>query len=653
MKRLFRLAIVFLSAVTVLSISSSCTAKDDPVTDDPADSNLIEVSVEAIKSFELEREDGSTGTRVLTEDGGEGWWEVTASWKAGDKVYVYIKNYDAKSPSELYTQVGVLTAKTDGVKANKPTYGYEVEKTTLGGQLDVDLLRKDPGFPHVSLYCSYKHKLVDGFIYTGQDGTLKSIDDNYDYATCGVGARVDLAGKAIYFSNWMEFRSEQMIMRLTLKDAAGNPIKASKLSVKQTPKAYTNNNDSQGGHGKEARLMPIYALSDMFAYHIYGRYYYYDREKWLSFPEDVRTWNDYHYLDQSHLGSIEVTPSSPTDVLYLALRGNWSSGSIDYAGYLDFTATVGEETYFYRYDGSAFWTNEFVNAEVYMSNDRPSVTNPTVDLMDYTVHRGLRNWAGQTRALVEDGDLLLGPREEGDAVKVYLSDDSMAEVGTLYAQSGGYSAVNLKGDLSGTFFAGDMFLLSYLHGRVFDYTGQKGTLEDIAANYDYSTATIQVTGVDPESNTLSFGRTELRFSQEQCFVRFTLQDSEGNPLNASKLVVRCNVGEGDYLVQSKERTYLGYENISYGPIEVNLDNPSNVIYVALAGSASYGVDRKPLNLTATVGDDTYTCKKENFSFYNSGYYLCNVTMIKPVTDPDVELDASSADRYGQGTEGSL
>lgn len=639
----------------MLSISSSCTQKDDPVADDSTDSNLIEVSVEAIKSFELEGEDSSTGTRVLTEDSGDGWWEVTASWEAGDKVYVYIKNNDAQSASELYKQVGVLTAMTDGVKSTRPYgNGYEVEKTTLGGQLNVDILKTDPNFPYVSLYCSYKHKLTDGFNYTGQDGTLKSIDDDYDYATCGVGARVDLKNKAILFSNWMEFRSEQVLFRLSLKDEEGNPINASKLSVKQTPKAYTNNNDSQGGHGKEARLMPIYALSDMFAYHIYGRYYYYDREKWLSFPEDVRTWNDYHYLDQSHLGSIEVTPSSPTDVLYLALRGNWSSGSIDYAGYLDFTATVGDDTYYYRYNGSAFWTNAFVNAEVYMSKDRPSVSDPTVELVDYTVYRGYHSWSGQTRALVEDGNYISGPREEGDPVSVYLSDDSsLREVGTLYAQNGGTSLIDLKGDLSGTFFAGDMFLFSYKHGLVFDYTGQKGTLEDIADNYDYSTATMQVASVNPESNTLSFGRTELRFSQEQCFVRFTLQDSEGNPLNASKLVVRCNVGEGDYLVQSKERTYLGYENISYGPIEVNLTNPSNVIYVALAGSASYGVDRKPLNLTATVGDDTYTCKKENFSFYNSGYYLCNVTMIKPVTDPDVELDASSADRYGQGTEGSL
>ena len=122
MKRLFRWAIALSSAAIMLSISSSCTQKDDPVTDDPTDSNMIEVSVEAVKSFELEREDGSTGTRVLTEDGGDGWWEVTASWKAGDKVYVYIKNYDAKTPSELYTQVGVLTAMTDGVKSTRPYF---------------------------------------------------------------------------------------------------------------------------------------------------------------------------------------------------------------------------------------------------------------------------------------------------------------------------------------------------------------------------------------------------------------------------------------------------------------------------------------------------------------------------------------------------
>ena len=293
---------------------------------------------------------------------------------------------------------------------------------------------------------------------------------------------------------------------------------------------------------------------------------------------------------------------------------------------------------------------------------KDDVSYDVIHTVEVTAYKG----SDETRALdlSDDNKTLTAPWEEGETVEVYQlntlsqsSTDVYVNVGTLTAQSSGYTTT-LKGVIRGTFIGGESLMFSYRHGLLFDYRGQDGSLDYIADNCDYATAYADVAEVVSGTLTLS---ESLSFSSMQCVIRFSLADVDGNPINASKLTIQSSTGSGDYttdyLVQyvDMSKRYV-FEHYNSGPIEVNLSTPSNVVYVALSGAQRgplNNLTNVPLSLVATVGDYTYSCVKSNFSFELNKYYLYDVTMTKPLTDPDVDLETDSSSRYGQATVGSL
>ena len=283
-----------------------------------------------------------------------------------------------------------------------------------------------------------------------------------------------------------------------------------------------------------------------------------------------------------------------------------------------------------------------------------------VDDVTHVVEVTAFKGSAETRALAlsDDNKTLTAPWEEGETVEVYRlnyspsaqpGDNVYVNVGTLTAQSGGYSTT-LKGVIRGTFKGGESLMFSYRHGLLIDYRGQKGTLDDIADNYDYATATAYVSDVSSGTLVLS---GSLSFTSAQCVIRFALADAEGNPLNASKLTIQSSNGNDEYatnfLLQYVDMSKLdAYNYYCAGPVEVNLSTPSNVIYVALSGAdGSYltSLSSRTISIVATVGEDTYTCVKTPFSFQLNKYYLYDVTLTKPVTDPSVTVDTQGG-RYG-------
>ena len=350
MKSCLRLLATLFAAVSVLSFITSCSEKEEPV----VDNGLVQVSVEAIKGYQ----DGDEATRALIEESGTDWIRIIATWEEGDEVYVYKQNYNAATPAQFLERVGVLKAKNDGQSAIRHSgYSYPVEKTLLVGELDGSLLGNG-----ATLFFSYKHPVESGFSFTGQKGTLKDIDDNYDYATTTAG--VSVRGSGINFSRWLEFQSAQSIVRFALKDQDGNPLTARKLVIRETPYPTVPSWESEGGHIVEADIMTMYDLQDMFAYH--KQYEYAD--PWYSM------YNGYHYLNPDHLGAIEVNPASPTDVFYVALRGNWGNSGMD-CGFIEITATVGSDTYYLKHElgpGQLIWNNEFENLEVWLTKQTTS-----------------------------------------------------------------------------------------------------------------------------------------------------------------------------------------------------------------------------------------------------------------------------------------
>lgn len=149
------------------------------------------------------------------------------------------------------------------------------------------------------------------------------------------------------------------------------------------------------------------------------------------------------------------------------------------------------------------------------------------------------------------------------------------------------------------------FTLQFPRFGELDYTGQVGTLGDIAAKYDYAIAT--AVRFDIKGDHID-GTNSASFENQQAIVKFTLiNKADNSALNASSLTISA-IG----LVQSGSTT---------GSITITPSSPTNVVFAALRNILSTNV-----TLTAIVGDKTYTCNKSDVSFLNGNYYDINLKM---------------------------
>ncbi len=197
---------------------------------------------------------------------------------------------------------------------------------------------------------------------------------------------------------------------------------------------------------------------------------------------------------------------------------------------------------------------------------------------------------------------------------VYVQKGETWAKGSLQPQEAGTSTT-LLGELSGiTIAAEDVLTLQFPRSGARDYTGQVGTLGDIAAKYDYATASVTVASVSSSGNVTTAGSVD--FENQQAIVKFTLKDIVNNAaLNATQLVV--NDGSNSYTITPVSGT--------------------DVMYVAIPGFSEQTV-----SLTANVGDDTYTYEKSGVTFANSRYYEITVKMTKQDPAPAPYTSASNA-----------
>ena len=119
----------------------------------------------------------------------------------------------------------------------------------------------------------------------------------------------------------------------------------------------------------------------------------------------------------------------------------------------------------------------------------------------------------------------------------------------LKPQSNGASAT-LSGTIHGLSISkGDLLRLQFPKKGTMSYEGQKGTLDDIAANYDYAVAYVNVAGLeDVGANTRITPSGTANFVNQQAIVKFKFQDKDGNPLNVTDLTITT---DKNMLVQQK------------------------------------------------------------------------------------------------------
>ena len=177
--------------------------------------------------------------------------------------------------------------------------------------------------------------------------------------------------------------------------------------------------------------------------------------------------------------------------------------------------------------------------------------------------------------------------------KVYVYDvNTKTVIGELIAQEDGAEST-----LKGIFYdeatipdVGDLLALLFPK-TTFDYKNQKGTLEDIAENYDYALANVTITVKDEVNKTIT--TTDAAFTNAQSIVKFTLKDLEGNALDADYMNVNFTNSGESVLLQSFDLE----KGITRGQIENN----------------------------------HYIYRKSDVTFGSGGYYTISVNMIKSGT----------------------
>ena len=247
-----------------------------------------------------------------------------------------------------------------------------------------------------------------------------------------------------------------------------------------------------------------------------------------------------------------------------------------------------------------------------IENQQPA--NPT-GKYTMTINASKGGDGATTRALTIDGS---GAKNVLNATwatteNVYVQKGSEWATGSLQPQADGATAT-LKGELSGiTINANDELTLQFPKSGAISYAGQVGTLDDIAANFDYATATVEVESVSATGNITPKAATTT-FTNQQAIIKFTLKD-KGNS-DAAISPTALTVTDGTSTVELTSIPAATY----------TANGADNVLYVAfpVAGSA------KTVTLTATVGTDTYTYEKSDVTFTNGQYYEITVKMTQAV-----------------------
>ena len=179
-------------------------------------------------------------------------------------------------------------------------------------------------------------------------------------------------------------------------------------------------------------------------------------------------------------------------------------------------------------------------------------------------------------------------------------------------------------------------LYFYLHGCDRSYTGQVGTLADIAANHDYDRYYLAMNciNVDEGNMTISSNYPVQFANSMQNIVKFFLYKADGTPIAAQSLTIHDGQ---DGLVQAwNNLTNTG----TYGDVTINLSPATNEIYAAL------DFYRSPADLTLTAfdGTDIYTYTKTGVTAFNTAgkYFEIAVKMTKPAL-----VDLSMVDCAGK------
>lgn len=217
-----------------------------------------------------------------------------------------------------------------------------------------------------------------------------------------------------------------------------------------------------------------------------------------------------------------------------------------------------------------------------------------------------------TRALAEDGFALNATWGTGEKVYAYKGD---TKVGELTPATTGTASTTLVGELSvsGGFAVNDEVTLYYLKDKSYHgtYSGQIGTLANISANFDYATATVNVTKVGLSSdftngdNILETGSAAFAHNQAINKFRFVLNNQ---PAEVSSLKITA-------------------EDLTGSPLVITPTTATSVLYVALNNKKANvnPIPEATYRFDVTIGSVIYTVFK-SVALSHDKFYIVNIPL---------------------------
>lgn len=210
-----------------------------------------------------------------------------------------------------------------------------------------------------------------------------------------------------------------------------------------------------------------------------------------------------------------------------------------------------------------------------------------------------------TRALNLEGDVLSTAWSADERVYVYKNDDG-ALVATLAPTE--ISGVNctLTGTITGTYTTDDKLVLYYLKDKGAVYSGQIGTIADIAANFDFSKAEVEVTDVAPNGTLLAWGNAS--FQRQQAITKFSFKVGTSTVAPVKPLTISAT-------------------GLTNGALTIQPAAAASDIFVAMQNTS--GAEQTYTFVGNYNGLDWTGTKKVNLE--NNKYYKANVNLYRDLS----------------------
>ena len=206
-----------------------------------------------------------------------------------------------------------------------------------------------------------------------------------------------------------------------------------------------------------------------------------------------------------------------------------------------------------------------------------------------------------TKGLELEGNYLKSTWDFKEKVYVYKGD---ALVGELESQRFGENTTLLAGSLSGSFTVGEslnLFLVGPENAR--SYIGQKGTLEDIAENFDYARAQVQVEAIDSETDAISLSSASFE----------SLQSINEFSFGGSAKVKQLTISGAGIVGRSDTEAY----------VTVTPDVPGNKLYVAISNSLEG--EKIPYEFIVEMEDGKVHSIRKKAALQNGKYYKAGIS----------------------------